>query len=91
MSQVVAAKRVVLVGGGPSGVEVAGEIATDFPDKTITLIHGSSILCSPDTTHTFQSRVKQILKQLGVRLILGGYAKKRLKYMYYLLQHDNTR
>ncbi|GMI84114.1 hypothetical protein like AT3G44190 [Hibiscus trionum] len=33
------AQSVLIVGGGPSGVELAGEIATDFPGKKVTLVH----------------------------------------------------
>uniref|UniRef100_A0A7N0U7S6 FAD/NAD(P)-binding domain-containing protein n=1 Tax=Kalanchoe fedtschenkoi TaxID=63787 RepID=A0A7N0U7S6_KALFE len=34
-----AAKSILVVGGGPSGVELAGEIAVDFPEKQLTLVH----------------------------------------------------
>ncbi|KMZ56998.1 putative Apoptosis-inducing factor [Zostera marina] len=30
---------ILIVGGGPSGVELAGEIAVDYPDKKVTLVH----------------------------------------------------
>ncbi|KAJ4754943.1 FAD/NAD(P)-binding oxidoreductase family protein [Rhynchospora pubera] len=30
---------ILIIGGGPTGVELAGEIATDFPDKKVTLVH----------------------------------------------------
>ncbi|MBA0577085.1 hypothetical protein Goshw_019624 [Gossypium schwendimanii] len=33
------ANSILIVGGGPTGVELAGEIATDFPDKKVTLVH----------------------------------------------------
>lgn len=29
----------MIVGGGPAGVELAGEIAMDYPDKKVTLVH----------------------------------------------------
>lgn len=29
----------MIVGGGPTGVELAAEIAVDFPDKKVTLVH----------------------------------------------------
>ncbi|XP_018444946.1 uncharacterized protein LOC108816881 isoform X2 [Raphanus sativus] len=32
-------KSVLIVGGGPSGVELAAEIAVDFPEKKVTLVH----------------------------------------------------
>ncbi|CAI9261885.1 unnamed protein product [Lactuca saligna] len=34
-----AAASILIVGGGPTGVELAGEIAVDFPEKKITLVH----------------------------------------------------
>lgn len=34
-----AAHSVLIVGGGPTGVELAAEIAVDFPEKKVTLVH----------------------------------------------------
>ena len=39
-----AAKSVLLIGGGNVGVEFAGEIASAFPDKDITLAHAGDTL-----------------------------------------------
>ncbi|KAK2969125.1 hypothetical protein RJ640_017240 [Escallonia rubra] len=33
------ASSILIVGGGPTGVELAGEIAFDFPEKRVTLVH----------------------------------------------------
>lgn len=38
------ADSILIVGGGPTGVELAGEIAVDFPDKKVTLVHRGSRL-----------------------------------------------
>ncbi|GAV80944.1 Pyr_redox_2 domain-containing protein, partial [Cephalotus follicularis] len=38
------AHSILIVGGGPTGVELAGEISVDFPDKKITLVHKGSRL-----------------------------------------------
>ena len=35
---------ILIIGGGPVGVELAGEIATDYPDKKVTLVHKGSRL-----------------------------------------------
>ncbi|XP_074310786.1 uncharacterized protein LOC141646747 [Silene latifolia] len=35
---------ILIVGGGPTGVELAGEIATQFPDKKVTLVNRGSRL-----------------------------------------------
>ncbi|KAL8154107.1 hypothetical protein V2J09_011867 [Rumex salicifolius] len=34
-----AAESILIVGGGPTGVELAGEIACDYPEKKVTLVH----------------------------------------------------
>ncbi|XP_062091725.1 uncharacterized protein LOC133797724 [Humulus lupulus] len=38
------ASSILIVGGGPTGVELAGEIASDFPEKKVTLVHRGSRL-----------------------------------------------
>ncbi|KAL6629835.1 hypothetical protein ACP70R_029600 [Stipagrostis hirtigluma subsp. patula] len=32
-------ESVLIIGGGPTGVELAGEIAVDYPEKKVTIIH----------------------------------------------------
>ncbi|CAH9146783.1 unnamed protein product [Cuscuta epithymum] len=39
-----AANSILIVGGGPTGVELAAEIAVEFPDKKVTLVHKGSRL-----------------------------------------------
>jgi len=43
------ASSVLVVGGGSLGVEIAGEVLTDFPDKKVTLVHSRDRLL-PDMT-----------------------------------------
>ncbi|XP_070537857.1 ferroptosis suppressor protein 1-like [Ptychodera flava] len=66
------AENVVVVGGGPVGVELAGEIATDYAGKKkVTLIHPHDKIADPMTNEKFQSTLKGQLKDLGVNLVLG--------------------
>ncbi|XP_042413528.1 ferroptosis suppressor protein 1-like [Zingiber officinale] len=37
-------ESVLIIGGGPTGVELAGEIAVDYPEKKVTLVHKGSRL-----------------------------------------------
>ncbi|KAK3032766.1 hypothetical protein RJ639_034915, partial [Escallonia herrerae] len=37
--KIISASSILIVGGGPTGVELAGEIAFDFPEKRVTLVH----------------------------------------------------
>ncbi|CAK9175556.1 unnamed protein product [Ilex paraguariensis] len=39
-----ASQSILIIGGGPTGVELAGEIAVDFPEKKVTLVHNGSRL-----------------------------------------------
>jgi NADH dehydrogenase FAD-containing subunit len=36
-SKVVAARSILIMGGRPVGVEIAGEMVTDFPDKKVKI------------------------------------------------------
>ncbi|KAI3899712.1 hypothetical protein MKW92_046342 [Papaver armeniacum] len=39
IKQIESADSILIIGGGPSGVELAGELAVDFPGKKVTLVH----------------------------------------------------
>ncbi|KAI3939854.1 hypothetical protein MKW98_029630 [Papaver atlanticum] len=38
-NKIEAAESILIIGGGPSGVELAGELVVDFPGKKVTLVH----------------------------------------------------
>eukprot|EP01018_Ginkgo_biloba_P037512 Gb_24737 [translate_table: standard] len=38
------AGTILIIGGGPTGIELAGEIAVDFPEKKVIVVHGGSRL-----------------------------------------------
>lgn len=68
-----AAKRVVIIGGGAVGVEIAGEVATDYPDKEVTIIHARDSLVEPATSDRFRASVQKQLEELNVKLIFGMF------------------
>lgn len=39
LEKIKSSNSILIVGGGPTGVELAGEIAVDFPEKKVTLVH----------------------------------------------------
>ncbi|KAI5388654.1 hypothetical protein KIW84_074356 [Lathyrus oleraceus] len=43
-TKIKSARSVLIIGGGPTGVELAAEIAVDFPDKKVTIVHKGSRL-----------------------------------------------
>lgn len=61
------ANSVLIIGGGIVGVELAGEIADAFPDKTVTLAHKGSRVLDSLTPKASQKATEQLIK-LGVKL-----------------------
>lgn len=48
-SAIKASNSIVIVGGGPVGVETSGEIRDMYPDKKITILHSADKLCNTAT------------------------------------------
>lgn len=69
------AKDVLIIGGGPVGLELAGEIATDFPNKHVTLVHSQATLL-PDLKASVGKNTERNLKELNVQLILSDKVMK---------------
>ncbi len=68
-----AARSVAIIGGGPVGIELAGEIRTAFNDKAVTLISSSATLV-PLYSRKLESKLRRQLSDLGVKLVLGQRA-----------------
>lgn len=66
--QVQDAERIVLVGGGPIGVEVAGEINERYPHKQITILEAGPRLLS-GTTAKVSHYAEQDLSRRGVTIL----------------------
>ncbi|KAE8037350.1 hypothetical protein FH972_009943 [Carpinus fangiana] len=69
------AGSILIVGGGPTGVELAGEIAVDFPDKKVTLVHNGSRLlefigpkAANKTLHWLASKKVEVILEQRVNL-----------------------
>lgn len=62
-----AANKVLVIGGGVVGVELAGEIAYAFPDKQTVLAHNSSQILDGFKTKTRRKSLQQ-LESLGVKV-----------------------
>jgi NADH dehydrogenase FAD-containing subunit len=72
--EVARAKNIVIVGGGPVGVELAGEICDKFPglqDKRVTIVHSTDTLVPGPTPEAFKAEVKRRIESLGVEVVLG--------------------
>lgn len=66
--QLAAAQRILIIGGGPIGVEVAGELTQTWPGKSVTIVErGPRILAgtSPDVA----THAESVLKSRGVTIL----------------------
>lgn len=64
------ASSVLIIGAGPVGVELATEIATEYPSKKITMVDMNRTVCAsfPESTRAY---ITKRLVQMKVELVLG--------------------
>ncbi|KAJ3091744.1 Apoptosis-inducing factor 2 [Quaeritorhiza haematococci] len=66
------ASSVLIVGGGSVGIELAGEVKVDFPDKKVTLVNsGADLLSNTALSAKTKAKTKAELERLGVDVILS--------------------
>ncbi|HEY1591185.1 MAG TPA: FAD-dependent oxidoreductase [Solirubrobacteraceae bacterium] len=66
-----AADRALIVGAGPSGLELAGEIKAFFPDKHVTIADMSDDILIGPYDQALRDELRRQLDELGVELRLG--------------------
>jgi NADH dehydrogenase FAD-containing subunit len=66
-----AADRVLIVGAGPSGLELAGEIKAFFPDKQVTIADISEDILVGPYDQALRDELRRQLDVLGIELRLG--------------------
>jgi NADH dehydrogenase FAD-containing subunit len=66
-----AADRALIVGAGPSGLELAGEIKAFFPDKHVTVADVSTDILAGPYDQALRDELRRQLDDLGVELRLG--------------------
>ncbi|XP_037552318.1 apoptosis-inducing factor 2 [Nematolebias whitei] len=71
VTQFQAADSVLVVGGGATGVEMASEIKTEYPDKKVVLIHSRIALADTELLPSVRQQAKEVLLEKGVELLLG--------------------
>lgn len=65
------ANRVLLVGAGPVGIELAGEIKAKWPDKHVTLLDLADDVLGERFRADLRAELRSQLVDLGVELVLG--------------------
>ncbi|XP_020565040.1 apoptosis-inducing factor 2-like [Oryzias latipes] len=71
VEQIQAADSVLVIGGGSTGVEMAAEIKTEYPEKKVVLINSRIGLADPVMMPSIRQQVKEVLLEKGVELLLG--------------------
>lgn len=61
-----AAQTILIIGGGPVGIEMAGEIMEDMPGKSVTLVTSKELMPSPDVefSEKFRTRLRNKLEKV---------------------------
>ena len=65
--------EIVIVGGGPVGFEIAGEIVERYKTKKIYLIHSGSQLITNEFGDKFQKNLLSLLENAEVEVILSEF------------------
>src|ERR1700675_869402 len=65
------ASRVLLIGAGPVGVELAGEVVAKWPDKHVTLLDLADDVLGDRFRADLRADLRAQLVDLGVELVLG--------------------
>ena len=65
------ASRVTLVGAGPVGIEFAGEIASAWPSKLVTLVDVAPDIMPGPYDRGLRDELRRQLEALSVKLLLG--------------------
>ena len=60
--------KIVIIGGGAVGFELAGEIREKHKDKAVTIISSSEKLVCPDFAPKFYSRVNSLVEAANVKV-----------------------
>ncbi|MDH2430271.1 FAD-dependent oxidoreductase [Sphaerisporangium sp. TRM90804] len=66
------AQRVLLVGAGPAGLELAGEIKAFFPGKHVTIADVAPDILPGPYAQELRDELRGQLDKLGVELVLGS-------------------
>jgi NADH dehydrogenase FAD-containing subunit len=66
-----AADRALIVGAGPSGLELAGEIKAFYPGKHVTIVDAADDILTGPYDQALRDELRRQLDELGVELALG--------------------
>jgi len=67
-----AADSVLIVGAGAVGLELAGEIASQWPDKLVTIVDIAADILPGDYRQELRDELRRQLNEMKIRLVLGS-------------------
>ncbi|TFY76380.1 hypothetical protein EWM64_g7631 [Hericium alpestre] len=67
------AKTVVMAGGGPVNIEIAGEIKYYYPGNSVTIVQSGHLPLNKVYPDRFRSTVESRIRQRGVEFVFGDY------------------
>ncbi|KAG8898418.1 hypothetical protein FRB99_007447 [Tulasnella sp. 403] len=73
-SKLVTAQNVVILGGGPSGLEMAGELRHWYPGKAVTVVHAQNAVLHDALPAKFRQQALDKARALGINVILNDRA-----------------
>ncbi|KAI0354849.1 FAD/NAD-P-binding domain-containing protein [Trametes cingulata] len=65
------ADHVVIVGGGAVGIETAGEVKDEWPEKKVTLVHSDKMLLNDAYPERFRRDLERRARARGIEVLLG--------------------
>ena len=74
------AAAVLLLGAGPVGLELAGEIKSAWPDRAVTIVDPVADVLSGDYPPEFRAELRRQLAELGIDLVLGAFLREEPPY-----------
>lgn len=70
------AARVLLLGAGPVGLELAGEVKDAWPDKRVTIVESAKQIVAGPYPDELRAELRRQLDRLGVELILDDQLRQ---------------
>jgi apoptosis-inducing factor 2 len=70
-AELIKANRILLLGAGPVGLELSGEIKAVWPNKQVTIVDPIDDVLSGQYSDAMRKEVRRQLEELGVNLLLG--------------------
>ena len=71
-------KSILIIGGGPVGVELAGEITDKYRGKNVTIIHSGDSLMNRNSVKA-RNFARSFLEKRGVKMIFNERVEKKTK------------